>query len=199
MRKILKLHFQRLLSLFLLCVLCIATISGGRLSAPYAYAESNKDLEFDKTNVMDDLTGATINGKPFNLYDYPYDSTGVIKHPEIMNVVEYCYSFYSNARGNYGLYLYFYNPQALNIDTDSNANKVQLAVSWTTDSEGNIVPDEYDKFDLRFCSVSEGASYARLFYKFRVVDHVYLRQCNGIIFFVFPAVYTPFDFDLQTI
>ena len=58
------------------------------------------------------------------------------------------------------------------IDTDSNANKVQLAVSWTTDSEGNIVPDEYDKFDLRFCSVSEGASYARLFYKFRVVDHV---------------------------
>lgn len=172
MRKILKQHFQRFLSLFLLCVLCIATILGGRLSAPSAYAESNRELEFDKTNVMDDLTGATINGKPFNLYDYPYDSTGVIKHPEIMNVVEYCYSFYSNARGNYGLYLYFYNPQALNIDTDSNANKVQLAVSWTTDSEGNIVPDEYDKFDLQFCSMSEGASYARLFYKFRVVDHV---------------------------
>lgn len=74
MRKILKLHFQRFLSLFLLCVLCIVTILGGRLSAPYAYAESNRALEFDKTNVMDDLTGATINGKPFNLYDYPYDS-----------------------------------------------------------------------------------------------------------------------------
>lgn len=99
MRKILKLHFQRFLSLFLLCVLCIVTILGGRLSAPYAYAESNRALEFDKTNVMDDLTGATINGKPFNLYDYPYDSTGVIKHPEIMNVVEYCYSFYSMRAG----------------------------------------------------------------------------------------------------
>lgn len=81
MRKILKQHFQRFLSLFLLCMLCIVTILGGRLSAPYAYAESNRDLEFDKTNVMDDLTGATINGKPFNLYDYPYDSTGVYKAP----------------------------------------------------------------------------------------------------------------------
>lgn len=170
MRKKIRDKVMRIAALFVLFLLCVTTFWGGQMSAPFAYAESNRQLEFDKTNVMDDLTGSTIDGKPFNLYDYPYDSTGIVKHPEIMNVVEYCYSFYSNARGNYGLYLYFYNPQALNIDTDSPANKVQLAVSWTKDKDGNIVADEYDKFALQFCSVSEGASYARLFYKFRVID-----------------------------
>ena len=106
MKKILKVHFQRILSLFVLCVLCVAIVLGGQMTAPVAYAASNRDLAFDKTNVMEDLTGATVNGEPFNLLNYPFDSSGVVKHPEIMNVVEYCYSFQENARGNYGLYLY---------------------------------------------------------------------------------------------
>ena len=172
MRTRLKDGIRRVIVFVVLAVLCVTMFLGGQFTAPVAHAASNRDLEFDKTNVMEDLTGATVNGKPFNLLNYPFDSTGIVKHPEIMNVVEYCYSFQANARGNYGLYLYFYNPQALDIDTDSAANRVHIAVEWTTNKEGEIVPSKYDYFDLKFCSVSEGASYARLFYKFRVIDHV---------------------------
>ena len=170
MRNIVKDKTFRLTVLFTIAIMCLTVLFGLFTSFNYVYAYSSDDVQFDNTNVMDDLTNSTVNGKPFNLLDYPFDSTGIVKHPEIMNVVEYCYSFYSNARGNYGLYLYFYNPQALKIDTDSPANKVQLAVKWTTDKDGNVIPSEYEKFNLQFCSVSEGASYARLFYKFKVVD-----------------------------
>ena len=163
---------SRLWAFLFLCVLCAAMFAGGQKAAPIAHGADHRELAFDETNVLDDLTGATVNGKPFNLLDYPFDSTGAIKHPEIMNVVEYCYSFQVNARGNYGLYLYLYNPQALDLEPDSAANKVQIAVEWTENADGEIVPSKYDKFGLKFCSVSEGASYARLFYKFRVIDHV---------------------------
>ena len=172
MRTRLKDGIRRVIVFVVLAVLCVTMFLGGQFTAPVAYAESNRELEFDKTNVMEDLTGATVNGEPFNLLNYPFDSSGVVKHPEIMNVVEYCYSFQENARGNYGLYLYFYNPQALDIDTDSAANRVHIAVEWTTNKDGEVVPSKYDYFDLKFCSMSEGASYARLFYKFRVIDHV---------------------------
>ena len=132
MRTRLKDGIRRVIVFVVLAVLCVTMFLGGQFTAPVAHAASNRDLEFDKTNVMEDLTGATVNGKPFNLLNYPFDSTGIVKHPEIMNVVEYCYSFQANARGNYGLYLYFYNPQALDIDTDSAANRVHIAVESPT-------------------------------------------------------------------
>lgn len=88
-----------------------------------------------------------------------------------MNVVEYCYSFRVNMRDNYGLYLYFYNPQSLDIVTDSHANKVQMAVSYGTDKNGDTIPAAYEKFDLQFCSVSTEKNYYHLFYKFKVIDH----------------------------
>lgn len=131
-----------------------------------AYAAD--EVNFDTTDVLDDLNGADN----FNILNYPFDGTGKIKHPEILNIAEYCYSYRVNARDNYGLYLYFYNPQGLDIDTDSKANKVQIAVSYETDKEGYTIPKAYEKFDLQFCSVSTDADYYRLFYKFKVIDHV---------------------------
>lgn len=153
----------------IVCFLAVVMAFGIVFTAmPYAAYAAGSGLNFDTTDVLDDLNGA----EGFHIHNYPYDGTGRVKHPEILNVVEYCYSYRTNMRDNYGLYLYLYNPQGLDIDTDSKANKVQIAVSYGTDKDGYTVPAAYEKFNLQFCSMSTDADYYRLFYKFKVIDHV---------------------------
>ena len=151
MRTRLKDGIRRVIVFVVLAVLCVTMFLGGQFTAPVVHAASNRDLEFDKTNVMEDLTGATVNGKPFNLLNYPFDSTGVVKHPEIMNVVEYCYSFQVNARGNYGLYLYFYNPACEDIVTASGVNQIQIATDFYYKGENGKEgePQSYSDFPLQ--------------------------------------------------
>jgi hypothetical protein len=127
-------------------------------------AEINSVNEFDKTEVMSDLLSSTVDGVRFNVADYPYDVTGT-RSPTILLFAEYAYSFKVNQQGSYGLYVYVYNPAVINIDTASLSNKIQIAVGYN--AEG--IPDNYEKFDLRFLLKSKGV-YAGLFYKFRVVD-----------------------------
>lgn len=122
-----------------------------------------KTLNFDETDVLDDLQSSTVNGQPFDIKNYPYGNAYELK---ILGFVEYCYSFKVNMRSNYGLYLYIYNPQYLNFNTDSKANRVQLAVSYNADGS----PNNYEMFLLEFCSKSDG-NYKNLFYKFKVIDH----------------------------
>ena len=124
--------------------------------------ESNS---FDNSNVLDDLNSSTINGKPFNINDYPFDSSGLIKHPNLISFVEYCYSFKASERDKYALYVYFYNPQGLNIDVNNRSNKIQIGISDNPDE----LPREYSKYSLKFLNKSTGA-YSNLFYKFKVVD-----------------------------
>ncbi len=126
----------------------------------FAYAESG--LKFDNTDVLDDLKSSTIDGETFNLKMYPYDEKGSLR---IINFVEYCYSYRKNMRTNYGLYIYVYNPQGINIDVNSKRNKVQMAIAY--DESGN--PVDYAKFTLECVSVSSG-DYRNLFYKFKVID-----------------------------
>ena len=154
------------------CLIALVIVFGVVFSAApnIAYAESG-ELNYDKTNVMDDLSTSTVNGQPFDMKDYPYDEDS---QAQIVNFVEYCYSYKGNMQGNYGLYVYVYNPQGLNISTNSKSNKIQMAVSY--DSEGN--PNNYAKFDLQFLSKSEDSNYKNLFYKFKVVD----RKINGTTF-----------------
>ena len=121
------------------------------------------ELKFDQTNVMDDLRSS----KTFNVLNYPFYQS---EKPEmfIINVVEYCYSFDVLRQGNYGLYLYLYNPNGRDINTDMGVNKVQMAVGYNADGS----PNDYEKFDLMFCSKSEEKFYEGLFYKFKVIDHI---------------------------
>lgn len=167
MQKINKFTYT-IAAIFAVIVFIISSLWGG--GAAVVHAATSTTTEFEKQSVMDDLKTATINGKPFNTLNYPYDSTGVIKHPEILTVIEYCYSIRAAQRENYGVYIYFYNPQALNISTASRANKITLGVKYSTDKDGNISVDDYEKFDLQFCSKSDG-DYRDLFYKFKVIDH----------------------------
>ena len=131
-----------------------------------AYAAENA-VKFDETDVMEDLQ--SMDG--FSLAKYPYYESA---KPEmrVIDFVEYCYDFRANMRDNYGLYLYVYNPNAQNIVTESEKNKIQIAVAYDSDpitEKSNALT--YEKFDLQFCSMSEGAGINKLFYKFKVVDH----------------------------
>ena len=153
---------------FAALVFFIFSLWGGGVGV--TYAATSTTTQFEQSDIMDDLNSARIDGKKFDILDYPYDSTGFIKHPEILTVVEYCYSMRPAQRGNYGVYVYFYNPQALNIKTDSAANKITMGIAYSTDNDGYTKVDDYEKFDLQFCSKSSG-DYRDLFYKFKVVDH----------------------------
>lgn len=135
-------------------------------SVPAVAGAEDKIYPFDQIHVQKDLE--SIDG--FSYLQYPYDPTG-FRSPQIFNVVEFAYSYRANLQDDYALYLYFYNPQALNIDATSNQNKVVMAVDYdnypiTQDS----APTAYETFDLAFCSRSTG-DYENLFYKFRVIDH----------------------------
>lgn len=155
-------------ALFAVIVFIISSLWGGGVAK--AYAATSTITAFEQSDVMEDLKTATINGKPFNTVNYPYDSTGIVKHPEILTVVEYCYSIRAAQREHYGVYIYFYNPQALNISTASAVNKIMLGVKYGTDKDGNVKVEDYEKFSLKFCSKSTG-DYHDLFYKFKVIDH----------------------------
>lgn len=131
------------------------------------FAAGMNETQFEKTGVLDDLQGS----KEFNIQNYPFQETDK-PQMHVINVVEYCYSFRANQRGNYGLYLYIYNPNGQDIITDSIANKVQIAVKYdTTPVTSESKPTDYEKFRLQFCSKSAG-EYKNLFYKFKVMDHV---------------------------
>ena len=146
-------------------VVALFTIIFSFVGSGTTVARAAAPISFDDTDVLDDLTSSD----DFDITRYPYDSTGVLKHPEIFTVVEYCYSFKVNMRDNYGLYVYFYNPQNLDIQTDGYANKITLGVQWEEREDKTVVVTDYEKFDLRFCSKSKG-DYTNLFYKFKVVD-----------------------------
>ncbi len=147
--------------LFFLLVLCtVITAVQGTVFTAFA-AES---VPFEQSNVLDDLRASTVNGQPFNLSAYPFDENG---SPHLINFVEYCYSFRGNMRNRYGLYVYIYNPQGLNIVENSNQNKIQIGTY--TDDDGNL---HYEKFRLEFVNKSESPDYKGLFYKFKVIDRV---------------------------
>lgn len=149
---------SRLVMAILLVLCTILLMMQGTPQIAYASSENS----FDTTNVLDDLLSSTIDGKPFDLKDYPYNENGTLR---IVSFIEYCYSFKSNMRANYGLYLLIYNPQALNLSTNSKQNKIQMAVSY----DKNGTPTRYEKFDLQFCSKSSN-DYKNLFYKYKIVD-----------------------------
>ena len=157
----------------LLCIVAFAMVicTFFTMSQPIiAYAAEN-EVKFDETNVLEDLQSSKVNGKPFDMKDYPYDES---KDIQVISFVEYCYSYRANQRENYGLYVYIYNPKGWNLSSSDKQNKIQMAVAY--DAEGN--PTDYQKFSLEFCSKVESGDYKNLFYKFKVVD----KPVNGTTF-----------------
>ena len=144
----------RIAALAVMLLTFITMLWGGNISAPVAFAEDTP--AYDATNVLDDLEGAEIDGKAFDLKDYPFDEK---RDTAVLLFAEYCYSFYYDKQGNYGLYLYVYNPQGLVFDTGTGRNTVTLAVGDTS---------EYAEYTLEYLNRSERTNYEGLFYKFKV-------------------------------
>lgn len=154
--------FRHALLALLLLVFAAFSYGGNFSVAPVSAAEILN--EFDKMNVLADLTGSVdLYGAPFFPEDYPKDTDADVR---LINFVEYGYTFAPEKRDKFGLYLYVYNPSEKEIDTSSSFNRVQMAVSY--DSAGK--PELYEKFALQYCSKSTG-DYLNRFYKFRIIDH----------------------------
>lgn len=114
---------------------------------------ANDGTYFDTVSVMEDL----LSSPDFNIYHYGYSETEELS---ILNFLEYCYSPFANCREYYGLYLYLYNPQ--NIELKSTGHSVQLAVTVGDTTQ------EYSNYDLKLLSSSSGDR-KNLFHKFKVL------------------------------
>ena len=146
---------KQVVAFLLVLFVCIGVVMGGQgfLSAS---AASEIQTAFEERNVMDDLTGGTVGGKKFSLADYPHNSDG---KPQIISFTEFCYSYYAEKQGDYGLYVYVYNPQDVAFDTQTNRNRIQLTYGGKA---------SYAKYSLIFCNYSTQAGYEGRFFKFRV-------------------------------
>lgn len=158
--------FKKVGKISLLILLALMFVVSGLVPTLTAFASDYTVVDFDNTDVMDDLSSSS----DFNLKEYLPSSPGEHK-PGIINVSEYCYSNIAVERENYGIYVYFYNPDGVEIDTVSNLNKITMAVSYKTDKNGYVIGDDYEKFDLQFCGKSTGTDVEGLFYKFKIIDH----------------------------
>ena len=144
--------FFRVMCLALVAVLLVPMLVGGASASSLSKIDS-----FKRADVMEELSGATINGKPFNKAEYPANPLGEM---QLLSLVEFGYSATGNL-SDYGLFLYIYNPKKVSIEQTSGQNKVQLGLS--PDQDGNCT--SYYKFDLQFCSASKDGLFLKYFVK----------------------------------
>ena len=158
---------ERVFVLFLLAVLVFCMYAGGKIPSR-VYADTGGELNYDNTNVLDDLKSATVDGQPFDLAAYPRNPFGT---PQVITFAEYCYSQYENGHGNYALYIYVYNPALTEFSLISQRNKIELSSDFFYAGEEGTVGSvkDYTKFPLKFCNASTG-DYENRFLKFRIVD-----------------------------
>ena len=110
---------KRFLYAILAAVLCLVTVLCGQSLSAFADSTDGVQAVYESTNVLNNLKGATIGGKEFDLADYPHNSNG---KPQIISFVEFCYSYYAEKQADYGLYVYVYNPQDIAFDMSSERN-----------------------------------------------------------------------------
>lgn len=127
-------------------------------SIPLASAAETVVGAYEEQNIMQDLEGSTVGGKPFDAKDYPRNTFG---HPQIIHFVEFCYSYDTAKQSDFGLYVYVYNPQQVAIDTDTERNKIEI-------SYGSKAGKEYSKYVLDFLNYSTETGFEGRFYKFKL-------------------------------
>ncbi len=146
---------KRLTAFIGVLFLCAMVVFGGQ-GAILAQAEESTQTYYESTNVLDNLKGATIGGKTFDIADYPHDENG---RPQVLSFVEFCYSYYAEKQNNFGLYVYVYNPQDREIDVENERNKIQFTYGDRA---------SYSKYNLDFLNYSTEVGVEGRFYKFKV-------------------------------
>lgn len=136
----------------------LAVISG--ITAPFTLsAKAESVMEFEQNNVMDDLENSVINGEEFSLKNYNFDTS---KNTQVISFLEYSYSFYESLQGNFGLYVYVYNPQGLKFVVNSSLHSISFKI-------GEDESKSYSKYPLSVVNFSQETDYYGLFYKLKVV------------------------------
>lgn len=157
MRKVLKV-IAKAVAFILLCFLIVIVGFLNTFNVAVYAATSDESVPeiYENTNVLNNLKGATIGGKEFDLADYPHNANG---NPQIISFVEFCYSYYAEKQADYGLYVYVYNPQDVAFDMTTERNKIQFTYGGTAG---------YSKYTLEFINYSTEAGYEGRFWKFKV-------------------------------
>ncbi len=150
---------QKTFILYLLLSFIIAFTSFfGVKAIPVTRAEEIKQVtNFESGNLLTELQ--SIEG--FSISDYPFSDN---KELSVYTVAEYCYTQKDEYRDYYGLYIYLYNPQ--NLQIAENGNRTSIATAFNNKGE----PTRFEYFDIDFINKTSG-EYNGLFYKFKVVDH----------------------------
>ena len=149
-------NIKAMFAAMLLCLLvCFGAVMGGQGNLS-AFAATDVQTAYENTNVLDNLEGSTIGGKEFDIADYPHNDNG---QPQVISLVEFCYSYYADRQSDYGLYIYLYNPQDIALDMVTDRNKIQLTYG---DKQS------YSKYTLEFLNYSDKAGYEGRFYKFKI-------------------------------
>ena len=162
-----KSKWNRLITIIFCFIVVLSSIY---LPVGNVYAEGSK-YPFDTTDPLDDLESS----ENFDLSNYLWDTTGKVSKPSIVNFVEWCYSPFKT--GDFALYIYFYNPERLQIVTNSISNRIQMASAYTDENGApttvitqDSIPSDYDTYQLVYCGMSMRTNYEGMFYKFRVID-----------------------------
>ena len=149
-------NIKAMIAAFLLVLLvCFGAVMGGQGNLS-AFAATDVQTAYENTNVLDNLEGSTIGGKEFDIADYPHNDSG---KPQIISLVEFCYSYYADKQEDFGLYVYVYNPQDIALDMATDRNKIQFTYGDKP---------SYSKYTLEFLNYSERAGYEGRFYKFKI-------------------------------
>lgn len=122
-------------------------------SVKTAYAADSGNA-FDDTRVEDDLADMDLDFVKANYTDIA-----------IVEFIEYCYADNVFKQGNYGLYLYVYNPDRIDFSVKTGANTVNMAVGY--DGDGN--PNAYENRALQYVGKTTEDNEG-LLYKFKVAE-----------------------------
>ena len=145
---------RRYILLLPLLIFILATVVGWTSSTPAVFAVSTGEKNFDNTSVENDLADLDIER-----IEAEYNDMAIIEF------VEYCYSDNVFRQGNYGLYLYVYNPERKELSMRDGVNFVNMAVSYNDKGE----PSNFENRSLQYLGRTSG-EYEKLFYKFKVKD-----------------------------
>ena len=146
---------QKLSCLFLLAIFTFALFTGFFPEKPVFAEEGTKVIKIETSNVLDDLEGSTIDGKTFELKNFPEDSS---LETTILNFAEVGFSKYKDNQQDYSLYVYVYNPALKNYKLESSLNTIQFKINDSA----------YGKYKLKYVNDSSEKLGSPLYIKFKV-------------------------------
>lgn len=141
---------------FLLIFSAVLAVGSTTMLPTANAAVLTSDKNFDETEIEDDLGG-------IDLSSYPANPLGRLA---VFELIEYCYSDNAFRQGNYGIYIYLYNPQQINFSTKSGASSVNIATEYNEAGE----PSGYSNLQLSFLDKTDDG----VFYKFKVSNPIRL-------------------------